>query len=335
MSHQSAQSVTAAKTRRKPGFTLVELLVVIAIIGILVALLLPAIQAAREASRRMQCSNHLKQITMALHNYEDTYKVLPMGWPSRGSLQAEFAWTVYILPYLEQKALYDQLDVTGRRLRDVIADPTSRPLVQTPLPFYRCPSDTGAPLLQGGSSAAPNFFRVFNCDTCPGGFEPSASNYVGNAGFFDRNPPPNHSNNGVFWVNRSYTMADILDGTSNTFAVGERNDRCRGASWIGCRNPPGPDMWGSYYVRGRVSVKLNDPRPVGSSNTCTEGFSSYHPGGALFSMCDGSVRFIDESIQFSNGGVTVNNNNPALNVTQLGTYQLLGIRDDGQGIPSF
>jgi prepilin-type processing-associated H-X9-DG protein len=93
-------------------------------------------------------------------------------------------------------------------------------------------------------------------------------------------------------------------------------------------------MWGTYFVKGRVSMKLNDPRPA-APNRCTEGFSSLHPGGALFAMCDGSVRFIKETIDFDNGGLTdaqIVNSRPALTPSAMGAYQLLGIRDDGQTI---
>ena len=325
----------AFSTRRRAGFTLVELLVVIAIIGLLVAPLLPAIQAAREAARRVKCSDNVKQLATALHNYSDTHGTLPMGWPSKANLQAEWAWTVYVLPFVEQEPLFEQLDVTNQRLRDAISNPSLLPLLQTPLPLFRCPSDTTKRLLPGTDTSSPTFHRRFNCDNCPAGFEPATSNYVGNGGFYDPNPTPNYDNNGIFWVNTSCTFKDILDGTSNTFAIGEREERCRAGTWIGVRNPPGPDMWGSYWVRGRVSVKLNDPRPIAATNTCTEGFSSNHPGGALFALCDGSVRFVTDTIEFSNGGVTVNNNYAAPNVAGLGTYQLLGIRDDRGTIPAY
>ena len=319
--------------KKQAAFTLVELLVVIAIIGILVALLLPTVQAAREAARRMSCSNNMKQLTLGIHNYHDTHKVFPMAWHRGGNTQAQWGWTAFVLPFIEQASLFDQLDVNGRRLRAVIGSSTDRSLLQTHLPVYRCPSDITPQLLPGKTIGSPTYDRQFNCDNCPTGFEPSASNYVGNCGFLD--PMPGGSgamqNNGIFYGIQATKLRDVLDGTSNTLAIGERSARCRSATWIGVRNPPGPYMWGTYFVRGRVSIKLNDPRAA-KPNVCTEGFSSYHPGGALFGLCDGSVRFLAETIDFSNGGLTeaqITNSSPSISFNNLGTYQLLGIRDDG------
>jgi prepilin-type N-terminal cleavage/methylation domain-containing protein/prepilin-type processing-associated H-X9-DG protein len=319
---------TFGRSQRR-GFTLIELLVVIAIIGVLVGLLLPSVQAARESGRRAACINHLRQIGIGLHNYADGHKAFPVGWPPGGAMQAEWGWPALLLPMLEEQSLYDALGVERRRLADVTGDATLRPLLQTRLPLFRCPTDLTPSLLPGTDNTNPRWDRRFDCSNCPAGFEPAASNYVGNAGFADPATTSNSSSNGIFWSATPVRMTQITDGLSKTFAVGERDDRCRSATWIGVRNPPGPDMWGSYWVRGRVSVKLNDPRPVAPTNTCTEGFSSGHPGGASFLYCDGSVHSINDDIAFSNGGVTVNNNSPVPDVNTLGVYQLLGIRDDG------
>src|SRR5205823_7988334 len=135
------------RRRAGRGFTLVELLVVIAIIGVLVALLLPAVQAAREAARRMKCQNNLKQFGLALHNYHDAYGRMPASyyraWPT--SVGTTFGtpgwgWGTMILPRLEQQALFDTLNVSTLQLN---ASPLTKLPAQTPLPMFRCPSDTG------------------------------------------------------------------------------------------------------------------------------------------------------------------------------------------------
>lgn len=142
------------------------------------------------------------------------------------------------------------------------------------------------------------------------------------------------ANNGVFFADSQVGIEQITDGTTNTFMAGERHLRCLAGSWIGVRNPPGPDMYSSYYVLGRASLKINHPT-TGSHNSCTEGFSSAHPSGAHFAMCDGSVRWVDEGIGFSNGGHRIGDYNAYFakdmeNPGQLGLYQRLAIRNDGQ-----
>ncbi len=136
--------------QKRRGFTLVELLVVIAIIAMLVTLLLPAVNAAREAARRAQCSNNLKQLCLGLQNYHSAHGQLPIGWITKENNQAEFGWPVFTLPFLEETGIYDALQVNTRRLWDVIRDPKSRHLVQTKLPLFDCPSDTTPDLLPGG-----------------------------------------------------------------------------------------------------------------------------------------------------------------------------------------
>src|SRR5215813_10909080 len=201
--------------RRHVGFTLVELLVVIAIIGVLVALLLPAIQAAREAARRAQCQNHLKNLALAVLNYESAKKHYPPGFVSQPIQVEAWAWSTFILPYIEEQALYDKLspsetfqmpvDATrlkNRNLADLFAAKTDIPLLQTPIAVFRCASDsTPSPIpvpsgcTSGGCPAPDNLKPTPPCNQggdswerhftglyAPNGFQPSASNYVGNKG---------------------------------------------------------------------------------------------------------------------------------------------------------
>jgi prepilin-type N-terminal cleavage/methylation domain-containing protein len=382
---------------RRRGFTLVELLVVIAIIGILVALLLPAIQAAREAARRAQCQNHLKQLALACLNYESTKGHFPPGFVSQPITVESWAWSVFILPYVEEQGLYDQLSPsetfqqpvdanrkTHRNLADVFAARSQLHLLQTPIPVFRCASDyTPSPLpvsagcgvagcpapdnlkttgcYQGGET----WERTFTGVHAPAGFQPSASNYVGSKGIIDTGCPGSGggtaaspwlpiqsicNNTGIFFGDSRVKNKDITDGTSKTFLIGERDRYCLAATWIGARNPPGPDMWSSNWALGHTRDKPNsactgDHANTDGQNMCTEGFSSPHTGGLFFAFCDGSVRFISDDVSFSNGANTRNcsaNPNDPINVRckpqiQIGTtvlhaigvYQRLSWRDDG------
>jgi len=343
---------TGSQQRR--AFTLVELLVVIAIIGILVALLLPAVQSARDAARRTQCSNNLKQIGIALHSYHTLIGVFPPASVARNvshseaSREEEWGVHVFILPHIEQGNLYDKLDVENRRLMDCLAiasdssNPDSaamRQLLQTQIPIYNCPADEDAATLDADKR---HFFGKGNTAQ----IEVGKTTYPAVNGLYDRpwEGTGPFKNNGVFYTNARVKISDIDDGTTNTFAFGERDMRCYAASWPGVRNPPGPCNWGVYHNRGRVSFKLNSPEDpewhktngtwenptAGFCDNCSEAFSSEHSGGAFFLFCDGSVHFISENIEFSNGGLTyqdLRQGNP-YDKTLLGAYQRLGIYND-------
>ena len=203
---------------RPAGFTLVELLVVIAIIGILVALLLPAIQAAREAARRSQCQNNMKNIAIALQNYHSEHKRFPVGFVSTGPAEGieAWAWSTFALPYLEEQSIYDRLGpsekfmqpVNGNRkgkrnLADLFRRRDTKPdelvPLQTPLPVFRCASDSTPDLIPGPKPArftatrhctrhqrqSARWERHFNGSNSPPGFQPSTSNYVGIKGIID------------------------------------------------------------------------------------------------------------------------------------------------------
>jgi prepilin-type N-terminal cleavage/methylation domain-containing protein len=334
--------------RRKnhQAFTLVELLVVIAIIGILVALLLPAIQAAREAARRAQCQNNIKNIAIALQNYHSADNQFPVGFVSTGpdgGIEA-WAWSTFILPYMEEDSVYDQLSpsktfvepisatrTSGRNLADLLAsaggNPNSSVLapLQTPLPAFRCPSDSTPPLIPvpedctGGNCPSPNHLkdrisdtetweRHFNGLYAPGSFKPSTSNYIGSKGMIDAGcsgtvtggkwvaNKDRCENTGIFFGNSEISVKNITDGTSKTFLVGERDKFCLAATWIGVRNPMnGAESWSSVWAMGHSWLKLNHPI-TGNHETCTESFSSAHPGGAFFAFGDASVRWISDDI---------------------------------------
>lgn len=216
---QRISANTATQGRDSKAFTLVELLVVIAIIGILVALLLPAIQAAREAARRAQCQNNLKNVCIAVLNYESANKVYPVGFVSQPTAVESWGWAVFTLPYLEEQGIYDRLrpsktfmqPVDGtrkgqRNLADVFAAAKSNldeiaPL-QTPISVFKCPSDSTPALVPcdtgNGDCQVVNppakstdddlWVRSFlgnNSSQLPDRFLPSASNYVGNRGTID------------------------------------------------------------------------------------------------------------------------------------------------------
>lgn len=353
------------------GFTLVELLVVIAIIGVLIALLLPAVQAAREAARRAQCQSAIKNIALAVLNYESARNVLPVGVVSQPVDVEAWSWSTLTLPYLEQQPIYDRLRPSStfmmppdgtrggkRNLCDVFIAAKSNekelePL-QTPLSIFRCPSDNTPDLVPYDSPRVARatddgkWERHFNGANSPQ-FNPSASNYVGSRGFVDvacQCQVPNCSRtnwvgdpmqcegNGVFNGLIPVKLKEITDGTSSTFMVGERDSFCLAATWVGVRNPPGANMLGISWALGRVSLKFNYPM-TGDHNTCTEGFSSKHPGGGNFAFCDGSVSFISEDIEYDDAGnwedLGLAAFQPVKDGKTIGAYQRLGVRNDEVG----
>ncbi|MCA9124788.1 MAG: DUF1559 domain-containing protein [Planctomycetaceae bacterium] len=312
-----------SKFRNRAGFTLVELLVVIAIIGILVALLLPAVQAAREAARRMQCSNKLKQLTLAMHNYHDTYKTMPpaylvkrVGSVPTGAIDAPsntagddanpvWAWGALVQRFIEGNSTVDQLNVGNVYLGPTAGGAGANPnnalsanlaILQTAQATFRCPSDIGPVLNTAGA------FRDL------AGVDTATSNYVAsNSSFQVAANGGNADEQGAFIQDEGRAFRDILDGTSNVIALGERRWQVKraapsnalytiGAALVFGQNSrvANNDYMGCSVASGRGAINMNQPNNIGMSR---RSFSSQHPGGAMFSLVDGSVRFIAETIQ--------------------------------------
>jgi prepilin-type N-terminal cleavage/methylation domain-containing protein/prepilin-type processing-associated H-X9-DG protein len=319
------------QVRRTSGFTLIELLVVIAIIAILVSLLLPAVQQAREAARRTQCKNNLKQMALAIHNYVDVYNRMPMGSVSAmsGAFDDDgFGWQTSILPYIEQKNLYDKLSQTtiaGQNLfgrfgaLELYWQLSGSPATGAPIPGgetiisgYRCPSSTLPPVVPAnfvvpGSTAgfipAGNLWAI--------GY--ALTDYKGCGG----SP---YGDFGVLHKNREKPggckFADITDGLSNTLMIAESSyitgngndptlsnpNPIRVEDWPTWLGPAGDDEM--MRVNGRTNSPINcrcTPNTMQRAINDDCAFS-FHTGGAQFAMCDGSVHFLSENISMETYG---------------------------------
>ena len=338
----------------RKGFTLVELLVVIAIIGILIALLLPAVQAAREAARRSQCANNLKQIGLALHNFENTYKRFPVGQPDDDN--DNYSWSAYLLPFLEQKPLYDTLANGGAALvyyrsgankevhGAIKPDPTGANTLPTTVTdntdsynwwsqvrnnhgnaaganglgakatvnAFVCPSDI-LPAVDN------NGYGKSNYSACLGSETPWVTQFTtglnGAAAGLSWQQPSRTSQTGLFRLAQDNSnthctaIAEITDGTSNSIAVGEVSVTANVSPsaissvfplWAGGNND-GSGQWricswarltgANCYINNRVVANT-----IGSLSWSDYSFGSQHPGGAMFLLCDGSTRFLSETI---------------------------------------
>ncbi len=264
----------------RSAFTLVELLVVIAIIGILVSLLLPAVQSAREAARRMQCSNNLKQIGLGLHNYESTFKKFPVG-----SIESNFISALAsILPNLEQGNTYNKFDFSLYYTRPENAD-VSKQFV----PTYLCPSmvlPREVPEARGREVGGPGSYLLN---------EGTASYMTKADGMFGAHWPGfgNH--------NPHIGFGGIYDGTSNTLAVSETTYNYKQYLWSASTPAPlgGTVRHGlARWVVGYPRVAMGTTRfPINDFTTATlEGYSSQHTGGVNALLMDGSVHFISDSV---------------------------------------
>ena len=319
------------------AFTLVELLVVIAIIGTLVGLLLPAVQSAREAARRTQCANNLRQTGLALHNFHDARRYFPSGFTS-GSAPGNVNWRTlttttpsyfepgwsffaFILPYTEESTLFSQLDLSLPILdsrNDVARSDAAL------MKLYVCPSDTSPRLIDvldyGQSSTATTLSGSGTVIT-----RAPVSSYAGVIGTAD------HENNGafdgVFFRNSRIRIGQIADGTSKTVCVGERMSRMAEATWLGSITGSEVVHADGWWQQLGYSHRSQNYRPANVQTTChirssapnlptnsPSGFFSPHSGGCNFLNVDASVRLIADDVD-------------------LTTFRALATRAGGESVP--
>jgi prepilin-type N-terminal cleavage/methylation domain-containing protein/prepilin-type processing-associated H-X9-DG protein len=301
---------------RHTGFTLVELLVVMAVIGIIMALLLPAVQAARESARRTQCVDHLKQIGLALASYESSCRVYPSGYisipgvgtmdPLSGDWPTGWGWLALVLPFVEQRAVSDSL-----KWNLPCFAPANQPLVTTPIPVYLCPSAGNPSLTVDVEDLNHNTIAALG-----------RSNYVHNVGWNDLWSAPATQDyeqvaNGVMYRNSHVAASWVRDGLTSTVFAGERSPNLSDAVWPGVvpgsahyARPPfgsigsgGPgtnwDTGGSYVGAHSGPSIFEFPvviHPPNSPLGHTDQMQSHHPGGANILLGDGAARFVSEEI---------------------------------------
>ena len=268
------------KYARRTAFTLVELLVVIAIIGILVALLLPAVQAAREAARRLQCTNNLTQLALAVQNYEMAYRMYPPGTLNPSGPIVNKAegyhhnWLTQVLPYMEETNVFNHVD-----FQVGVYDAKNEPVRKVRVNVHHCPSDSA--------------------------YDTSASNYAGV--HHDLEAPINTDNHGVFFLNSVVRYENIPDGTSHTLFIGEKSiDKDTDLGWMSgtratLRNTGAglnaDKKLSAGFVAGNMPGQpATPPSESPAVDQTVGGFSSHHPGGCQFAFGDGHVSFLSNSL---------------------------------------
>ncbi|NNJ26574.1 DUF1559 domain-containing protein [Alienimonas chondri] len=316
---------------RRTGFTLIELLVVIAVIAILVSLLLPAVQQAREAARKSQCRNNLKQIGLAMHNYQSTHRRFPFAWDDHGT-----GWSALILPQLDRQPLYDTLTFREDGAGSYSANGPNETACGTLIPTFRCPS-MSAPEHVETSSGIPNrvpsaYSACISSETwfdSSNGAEKDGIDFYWDPNWVDPNPGADDlpvftdaRQNGMFWGNSAASFRDCRDGTTQTLLVGEvwtdpdfLQDGQAMDHWsIGSPQLDATNTNEASEFVASTAVPLNawlDPLASGFMKEAS--FGSEHSGGAFLGLVDGSVQFVADSVDFD-------------------AYQALGSRNGGEVI---
>jgi prepilin-type N-terminal cleavage/methylation domain-containing protein/prepilin-type processing-associated H-X9-DG protein len=312
--------------KRPRAFTLIELLVVIAIIAVLVALLLPAVQQAREAARRTQCKNNLKQIGLALHNYHEAHNTFPPAYIASApyvdgatDTKPGWGWATSILPFLDQGTIYNSINFSYP-----LQDSRNTSLIQKLIPGYLCPSDLtpNGPFAIADSSG--NMVAMA-----------AASSFSASVGS-DASSTTDATGDGIFYRNSRTRMSDITDGTSTTIMVGERAWSNANGIWAGAisggtvkrgsANPCQPVVAGAFYPAATLVLShahLNNALIDSDGSAGIDDFSSRHWGGSNFLFADGSIRFVH----------SIPSDNPDGSYSGDGKiFQALGTRSGGEVI---
>ena len=284
--------MTNGDSMRRSAFTLVELLVVIAIIGVLVGLLLPAIQAARESARRAQCTNNLKQIALGVHSYHDAHNAFPLG---SGNISWDyppaysFDWLARTLPYLEQENVSSQMDLDAPYYVPDAPGVNNNKFMKTQFEWAQCPSTPDLPAF--GSC----------CANIPGIEDAAITSYAATSTHLRVLYAETLQGSGIIYNDAEHSFKDVSDGTSQTILASETyfNDDLNAKDWLsdyGDAYCPGggchlASMWAFANFQTTFFGINQRPGYAGS------GVDSFHPGGANFAMADGSIHFISESIE--------------------------------------
>jgi prepilin-type N-terminal cleavage/methylation domain-containing protein/prepilin-type processing-associated H-X9-DG protein len=293
---------TLPRLHARRAFTLVELLVVLAVIGILLSLMLPAVQQARESARRITCANNLRQLGLGMHQYHDLHSCFPPGSQVADirthPFSKSFGWPIMLLPHVEQRNLYQSFDFNGDA-----QSPQHRPLITTILPIFVCPSDpSGGFLVESttpgseGQMAPSCYFGVAGTNAL---FQ---SLTAADCLSFDNNGLRPQIQSGVLFGNSSIRVADVTDGLSNTLMLGERGVVGQFGRWGG----PGEFYqcpWGlaDVVLPGTMANQGFSGGIRAKDGTRHDRYSwwSYHSGGVNFLLADGSLRFRSSSTDVS------------------------------------
>jgi prepilin-type N-terminal cleavage/methylation domain-containing protein/prepilin-type processing-associated H-X9-DG protein len=343
--------------RRRPGFSLIEILVVIAIIGVLMALLLPAVQSAREASRRLTCVSNMKQLALATSNYQDAQGGYPMGgFLSQAITLPDYitngnGWLISVLPYFEQTPTYNayNINMTWGNLANLTAHATG-------ISTLWCPSDST--VSQAAILPADSVFFAWETATYPNptvkiqfsSYAACTGAWLAQAGpdnlYFDQ---INSSNNGLVYLQSNRRIADITDGTSNTMLLGERghgllaaDQRDNWSWWAGVTRVLFTAQW-PMNPQSKIGDAAASVGPI-SATIFFLSASSFHPGGCNFAFADGSVRFIKDGVEsWPLDPATANPTSLGMDANgvyyfipggKVGVYQALATRNGGEIIPT-